>query len=79
MHKVSIPNKILKSLRHYRSSPSFRFIITSSYITKLPIIDTTAAANSACAAVEDVGPIFGAALVIDVVAYTRLKSKVELL
>jgi len=38
------------------------------YTTKLPIIDTTAAANRASAVVEDVEPIFGAAPVMDVVA-----------
>jgi hypothetical protein len=49
------------------------------YTTKPPTIDTTAAANRARAAVEDVEPMLDAAPVIDVVAYTRLKSNVELL
>ena len=83
MHKVGIKSQTNNMKNHFRHySSSLRQPVVSSwavYTTKPPIIDTTAAANRAMAAVEDVEVILGAAPVIDVVAYTRLKSKVELL
>jgi hypothetical protein len=49
------------------------------YTTNAPTTETTAAANKANAAVEAVGTVAGAAFPIDVVAYTRLKARLELL
>lgn len=44
-----------------------------------PTMDTSAAANKVKAAVEGIGSVAGAALPIGVVAYTRLKARLELL
>lgn len=69
MHKVSIPQtRKQDSCRHYSFPTRYASIKNAFYATKPPTNATTAAANKANEAVDDVGVIAGAALVIDVVA-----------